>query len=517
MAAYDVFISYRRDGGSAEARLLQSQLASRKIRAFLDVTELGRGYFDDALLKHIDETPNFVVILSPNCLNRSDDDEDWLRKEIGHALATNRNVVPLMMPGFHWPPKLPDDLKNLPRHNGMDYSHLYFDAMMQKLVSILDLSAAETDEKRQEQQRQEQAEKTRKERATLEEERQNLDRARQSADRLRAENAVKRQAVERIKSGDVLVTAGLSQPALVASWAAMLEALALLGASVSGINSQTSYTLGVLFLALAVWARLNPQQASKPGLVMSGLSVVGILVLVLRARFEMGGLFLVLIAAASTAAFWLMSRAQSPLGSEGGVAPPQPFGRRFAELVGVAGPRLDLPRLQLYVVARLAAALVASSALASSSSFLSFLPANRVNYVYVVWGAVALPLALVGAFRWLRSPLPALGASAVIAALVNPVFWQGRVALLLVAQELTGLALLSWAIAELESVNLAVWFGAAAAAFSSIALQSLWGSRIASLFQVSNFARAFLLAVVFSVVLAGGMTYLRKPKVPAAP
>src|ERR1700681_2889267 len=172
MSDYDVFISYRRDGGAAEARLLQSKLNERKIRTFLDVTELGRGYFDDALLKHIEQTPNFLVILSPHSLSRGEHEEDWLRREIAHALATERNVVPLMMPGFEWPPKLPKDLRNLRRHQGLDYSHLYFEAMLQKLVATLDLTASPAGQEKQPRPSQDQLERSRVERALLEEERQ---------------------------------------------------------------------------------------------------------------------------------------------------------------------------------------------------------------------------------------------------------------------------------------------------------------------------------------------------------
>ena len=196
MAAYDVFISYRRDGGGAEARLIQAALQSRNVHAFLDVTELGRGYFDEALLKSIEQAPNFVVILSPPALDRAESDEDWLRKEIAHALKTDRNVVPLIMPGFQFPAKLPRDLKNLPRHQGMDYSHLYFDAMIQKLIATLDLSASDEERAKQEQAAREREERERSERAQLEEERQKLAQARLSTERMKEENEARRRSLE---------------------------------------------------------------------------------------------------------------------------------------------------------------------------------------------------------------------------------------------------------------------------------------------------------------------------------
>jgi len=44
----DVFISYRRDGGSAEARLIRSALGERGLNTFLDVTSLTHGMFDES-------------------------------------------------------------------------------------------------------------------------------------------------------------------------------------------------------------------------------------------------------------------------------------------------------------------------------------------------------------------------------------------------------------------------------------------------------------------------------------
>ena len=60
---YDAFISYRREGGSETARLIQMSLqtmAGKKI--FLDVDELETGKFDNRLLECIERTNNFLLI-----------------------------------------------------------------------------------------------------------------------------------------------------------------------------------------------------------------------------------------------------------------------------------------------------------------------------------------------------------------------------------------------------------------------------------------------------------------------
>jgi hypothetical protein len=136
MKPYDVFISYRRDSGAAEARLIRSALMEKGKQAFLDVIDLHSGYFDDALLGYITQAANFIVIFSPGALNRCADEEDWFRREIVQAIKTSSNIVPVLLPGFTFPPhaQLPEELRSIPRHQGVDYSHRYFDAMIAEIL-----------------------------------------------------------------------------------------------------------------------------------------------------------------------------------------------------------------------------------------------------------------------------------------------------------------------------------------------------------------------------------------------
>ncbi len=134
-----VFISYRRERGSQLARVVHTEMERRGISCFLDVDDLGAEHFDQRLLREIESIPNFIVILSPGALDRCRAPEDWLRKEIGHAIVMKRNIVPLMVEGFEFPDpaELPEELRELVRHNGVSYSHEYFSATFDKLQSFL--------------------------------------------------------------------------------------------------------------------------------------------------------------------------------------------------------------------------------------------------------------------------------------------------------------------------------------------------------------------------------------------
>ena len=131
---FDAFFSYRREGGSPVVRSVQQALKDQ-FRIFVDVDKLGSGHFDTRLLDTIAQAPSFVVFLSQGSLDRCQHQEDWLRKEIAQAIRTGRNIVPVTLPGFTFPPQeaLPEDIREVTRHDAVEYSHRYFNAMVEKI------------------------------------------------------------------------------------------------------------------------------------------------------------------------------------------------------------------------------------------------------------------------------------------------------------------------------------------------------------------------------------------------
>lgn len=134
-----IFLSYRREKGSKMARIVQSEIEKRGYPVFLDVDDLGPNPFDEKLLLQIERAPNFVLILAPGSLDRCAEKDDWLRKEIAHAIISQSNIVPVMIDDFQYPPQesLPADIKELVRHNSVIYSHDYFEATFNKLEKFL--------------------------------------------------------------------------------------------------------------------------------------------------------------------------------------------------------------------------------------------------------------------------------------------------------------------------------------------------------------------------------------------
>jgi len=134
-----VFMSYRREGGATVARLLRTELQSRNVESFLDVDDLSSSYFDEKLFTEIEAAPNFILILSPNALDRCVNPDDWMRKELAHAIMTGRNIIPVLVEDFTFPDAgdLPEEIRDIPRYNSLEYNHTYFSAMLEKLVKFL--------------------------------------------------------------------------------------------------------------------------------------------------------------------------------------------------------------------------------------------------------------------------------------------------------------------------------------------------------------------------------------------
>lgn len=92
---YDIFISYRRDGGAQYARILQLMLIQRGYKVFLDYDELRDGAFTDRIIAAIKAAPVFMPVLSADSMKRCVNEGDWVRKEILLAAQEGKHFVPI--------------------------------------------------------------------------------------------------------------------------------------------------------------------------------------------------------------------------------------------------------------------------------------------------------------------------------------------------------------------------------------------------------------------------------------
>ena len=150
-----IFISYRRDGGDIYAKAICDALKVRGYSVFYDFDSLQGGYFDSRIITAIEECNDFVLVLPQGSLDRCQNDDDWVRLEIRHALECGKNIIPVMLPGFSFPKNLPDDISAISRLNGIDFVMGYFDlavipTIVSRLISAAGDSAENGNENKQE-------------------------------------------------------------------------------------------------------------------------------------------------------------------------------------------------------------------------------------------------------------------------------------------------------------------------------------------------------------------------------
>lgn len=132
-----IFISYRRDGGQYLAALLADHFTNKRYTTFLDVSSMGAGKFDEQIIENINSCTDFILVLSPGSLERCTNNDDWLRKEIECALENKKNIIPILVPGFSFPDKLPASIESIRLYQGVDAVPVYFAAMLGKIEEML--------------------------------------------------------------------------------------------------------------------------------------------------------------------------------------------------------------------------------------------------------------------------------------------------------------------------------------------------------------------------------------------
>ncbi len=134
---YDVFISYRRTAFES-ANLIAEKLKAKGYTVFFDVETLRSGKFNEQLFSVIENCKDLVVILPENALDRCSDPEDWVRKEVCHAMKLNKNIIPVMLAGFEWPKPMPTGMEELCNYQAISAGEReFFDMSIQRLSQYL--------------------------------------------------------------------------------------------------------------------------------------------------------------------------------------------------------------------------------------------------------------------------------------------------------------------------------------------------------------------------------------------
>src|SRR3954454_24768858 len=132
-----VFISYRRTNIPWALAIFQN-LTQHGYDVFFDYNGIASGDFERVILGNITARAHFLVLLTPSALERCNEPNDWLRREIETAMDSQRNTVPLMLEGFDFgTPKIAEQLTGrlaaLKGYNGLSIPPDYFLEAMGRL------------------------------------------------------------------------------------------------------------------------------------------------------------------------------------------------------------------------------------------------------------------------------------------------------------------------------------------------------------------------------------------------
>lgn len=116
----DIFISYRNDGCSNQfAHRLASDLTDLGYSVYFNPNEGRSDSFPDRLKNAVRACKDFILVLSPGCMERlqRDDAVDWVREELLTARENGKHIIPVLvdgavMPGS--PEAMPEKLRFLP-------------------------------------------------------------------------------------------------------------------------------------------------------------------------------------------------------------------------------------------------------------------------------------------------------------------------------------------------------------------------------------------------------------------
>lgn len=144
-----IFISYRRGEDTASAGRLYDRLnRTFRRRLFMDVDSIPPGEDFIAILeREVAACDVLLALIGRGWLSavdeagrrRLDNAADFVRIEVGAALAQRKRVIPVLieMVAMPRPDELPDDLKPLARRNAVRISHERFESDVQRLIKAL--------------------------------------------------------------------------------------------------------------------------------------------------------------------------------------------------------------------------------------------------------------------------------------------------------------------------------------------------------------------------------------------
>lgn len=138
MPKKDIFISYRDKDGANFAKRLSESLKEYGYSVYYNPDEKRSGSFPEQIKEAIRECKDFLLILSPVCLERllKQEEVDWVRTELLTARECDKNIIPILVDGVKMPPasmKIPEKMQFLPMLKALSFPTQYMESPFTEL------------------------------------------------------------------------------------------------------------------------------------------------------------------------------------------------------------------------------------------------------------------------------------------------------------------------------------------------------------------------------------------------
>ncbi len=109
----DVFICCSRESEEEIVQSIYNELVSKSYTVFRDSLPLHNGYFNEGVLRLIDESQDVILLVSQDVLESNTEIYDLIVHEISYAIKQHKNIIPILLEGFSWPENMPVGLEKL--------------------------------------------------------------------------------------------------------------------------------------------------------------------------------------------------------------------------------------------------------------------------------------------------------------------------------------------------------------------------------------------------------------------
>ena len=148
----DIFISYRRVDGRDIARSIQLALGNAGFdRVFFDYSSMREGMFNEQIITAINNSNDYILVLSPQSMLRCGDPEDWVAKELQTAIDAGCKIIPVQINEQFdaWPPDFPKKFNFIKQLEFLTLrTDEFFPDSIRRLIGWLDSKPTKTDDEK---------------------------------------------------------------------------------------------------------------------------------------------------------------------------------------------------------------------------------------------------------------------------------------------------------------------------------------------------------------------------------